>query len=497
MYLQLFAQILLFFPEVFLSLSCLQIMVYGVLMATNPSYNFPIIQKNIYYLSLYVILFCFVLTLYSPVEQMALFSDTFVFDDIAYVSKLVLFGAAFFTLVLVQPYLAAYKVNNFEYFLLLLFSLLGFSLLVSSHDFLSVYLAIELSALSAYILAAFQRKSIFSSEAGLKYFIMGAFASGLLLFGFSHIYGFCGTTTFSEIAILNFSADFSHQPILEVAIVFVLSGILFKLAAFPLHMWSPDVYEGSPTSSTVFFALVPKIALISFLYRFLYFVFPSYSYFWGPLLLVTALGSIAVSSFGIFTQENMKRMLAFSSIGHVGFMLLPLACGQYEGITASALYAIIYTLSGFAVWGLLIGNMQAKNNFYLVTLSALNNTNPLLAFIGCLAFFSLAGIPPLVGFYSKLSVFFSAIAGSLYFAVLFALFLSLLSTYYYINLVKTLYFEKKREWSFTEGVCKDLSLTISVGGLVLFLFFLEPNLLTEMGWLMSLSLEDQFLQCRF
>ena len=234
-------------------------MVYGVLMATNPSYNFPIIQKNIYYLSLYVILFCFVLTLYSPVEQMALFSDTFVFDDIAYVSKLVLFGAAFFTLVLVQPYLAAYKVNNFEYFLLLLFSLLGFSLLVSSHDFLSVYLAIELSALSAYILAAFQRKSIFSSEAGLKYFIMGAFASGLLLFGFSHIYGFCGTTTFSEIAILNFSADFSHQPILEVAIVFVLSGILFKLAAFPLHMWSPDVYEGSPTSSTVFFALVPKI----------------------------------------------------------------------------------------------------------------------------------------------------------------------------------------------------------------------------------------------
>lgn len=480
-------EITLFFPEVFLSLSCLHIMVYGVLMATNHSYNFPLIQGNIYYLSLYVVFFSFLLTLYNPVEEMLLFSGTFVLDDLTYISKLVLFGASFATLILIQPYIIAYKVNNFEYFLLILFSLLGFALLVSSFDFLSVYLAIELSALSAYILAAFQRKSIFSSEAGLKYFIMGAFASGLLLFGFSHIYGFCGTTAFSEIAALNASPNFSHQPILEVAIVFVLSGILFKLAAFPLHMWSPDVYEGSPTSSTIFFALVPKIAIISFLYRFLYFVFPAYSYFWGPLVLVSALGSIAISSFGIFSQENMKRMLAFSSIGHVGFMLLPLACGQYTAISASALYVLIYTLSGLAVWSLLVGNMQSKNNFYLVTLSSLINTNPLLAFIGCLAFFSLSGMPPLIGFYSKLYVFFSAIDNALYFAVIFALFLSLLSTYYYINLVKTLYFEKKRDWSYLPILSKDFAVLTSLSGIALIFFFLRPNFLTYGATLMALG----------
>lgn len=479
-----------FFPEIFLTFAILIILIYGVLLATDTNYNYPLINKNIYYFVCYVLFLDLMLVYLNPVDYALIFQKTFLHDDLSRIAKLFILGTSIATLILSQSYLQKSQINKYEYFLLILFSILGLNLLVSSFDLISAYLAIELQALSFYVLASFQRQSVYSTEAGLKYFILGAFSSGLLLYAFSLIYGVTGTTNLINLKNFCLDINFEGVSILKVAIIFLVSGFLFKIAAFPFHMWSPDVYEGAPTSATVFFAIVPKLAVMTFFVRLLFFSFSNFAFVWEKLILFSALGSIIYSAFVALKQDSLKRLLAYSGISHVGFMLLPLSINSLDGIQALFFYSIIYMVTSIPTWSIVSicigGKKTSQNN--IVILGALSNTSPILALIGALSFFSLAGIPPMAGFYAKVFVFFSAIKSSYYFVAFVVLAISVVSTYYYISVVKTIYFEKDRNWIFYPEVTKENSVLLAFSLVLLFFLFFNPNIILLCSQKMALSL---------
>jgi NADH-quinone oxidoreductase subunit N len=480
----------IFFPEIFLAFAILIVMVYGVFLATSITYNYPLLSRNIYFLTLFILGFTLLLVFHNPIDYGLIFQKTFIHDDLSRIAKVFVLGSAFGCLVLSQSYLENSQINNFEYFLLILFSILGLNLLISSFDLVSAYLAIELQALSFYVLAAFQRRSVFSTEAGLKYFILGAFSSGLLLYSFSLIYGYTGTTNLMNIKHFCLDLNFDGVNVIKVALIFLCAGFLFKVAAFPFHMWSPDVYEGSPTSTTLFFATVPKLAILTFFVRLLSFSFSNFVDIWEKLLLFSALGSIIYAAFVALKQDSLKRLLAYSGIGHVGFILLPLTTNSLDGLQALFFYSLIYMMTSLPVWAVVVsslgGKKRSQNSISL--LSGLSTTSPALALVGALAFFSLAGIPPLVGFYSKVFVFFSAIKASYYFVAFVVLAISVVSTYYYISVVKTIYFEKNKNWIFYKDVSKGTSILLSISLILLVFLFFNPNLLLLYSQKMALSI---------
>nr|AML60743.1 NADH dehydrogenase subunit 2 [Monodopsis sp. MarTras21] len=479
----------IFFPEIFFSLAILIVLVYGVLVATSLTYNYPLISRNIYALVLYVIFLTGLLVLNNPVDYALIFQKTFLHDDLSRIAKLFVLGSAFACLILSQSYVENSQINNYEYFLLILFSIFGLNLLISSNDLISAYLAIEMQALSFYVMASFQRRSVFSTEAGLKYFILGAFSSGLLLYAFSLIYGVTGTTNL--VNIKNFCLDpyFDGANIIQIALIFLTAGFLFKIAAFPFHMWSPDVYEGSPTSITIFFAVVPKLAVVTFFVRLYSFSFPSFSGVWEKVLLFSALGSIIYSAFVSIKQNSLKRLLAYSSIGHVGFILLPLSTNSLDGLQAVFFYMLVYMITSLPTWAVVLACMNGKKNSQnnINILAGLSTASPIMGILAALAFFSLAGIPPLVGFYSKIFVFFSAIKSSLYIVAFIVLAASVVSTFYYISVVKTIYFEKNRNWIFYNTISKEKSIILSISLILLVFLFVNPNVLLLLSQQMALS----------
>lgn len=479
----------IFFPEIFFSLAILILLVYGVLIATSLTYNYPLVSKNIYAFVLYVIFLTGLLVINNPVDYALIFQKTFIQDDLSRIAKLFVLGSAFACLILSQSYIENSKINNYEYFLLILFSIFGLNLLISSHDLISAYLAIEMQALSFYVLASFQRRSVFSTEAGLKYFILGAFSSGLLLYAFSLIYGITGTTNLINIKNFCLDPNFEGANIIQIALIFLTAGFLFKIAAFPFHMWSPDVYEGSPTSVTIFFAVVPKLAVVSFFVRLYSFSFSSFADIWEKVLLFSALGSIIYSAFVAIKQNSLKRLLAYSSIGHVGFILLPLTTNTLDGLQALFFYMLVYMIGSLPTWAVVLACMNGKKNSQnnISILAGLPTSSPLLGILAALAFFSLAGIPPLVGFYSKIFVFFSAIKSSLYLVAFIVLAASVISTYYYISVVKTIYFEKNKNWIFYNSVSKEKSIVLSVSLILLLFLFFNPNMLLLLSQQMALS----------
>lgn len=479
----------IFFPEIFLAFAILIILIYGVLLATSLTFNYPLINKNISFLVCYVLFLTLILTYKNPIDYALVFQKTFLHDDLSRIAKVFILFTSISTLILSQYYVQSSQMNNYEYYILILFSVLGLNLLISSYDLISGYLAIELQALSFYVLASFQRRSVFSTEAGLKYFILGAFSSGLLLYGFSLIYGVTGSTNFINIKNFCLDANFEGSSVLKVAIIFLIAGFLFKIAAFPFHAWSPDVYEGAPTSTTAFFAIVPKLAIVTFFVRLFYFSFSSFADVWENILLFSALGSIFYAAFVALKQESLKRLLAYSGIGHVGFILLAFSTNTGDGIQALFFYSLVYMLTSLPVWGLVLATLKAKkksqNN--ITILAGLSQTSPTLTILGALAFFSLAGIPPLAGFYAKVFVFSSAIKSSFYFIAFLVLAISGVSTYYYISIVKTIYFEKDKNWIFYNMISKEKSLILAISFFLLVFLFFNPNVLLLWSQKMALS----------
>lgn len=415
-----------------------------------------------------------VLALY-PQQASVVFSGGFIWDPIAALLKMAILLISFLAFVYARSYIAERNIPQGEYYVLGLFCVLGMMLLVSSHSFLTLYLGLELTSLPLYALIAIERNSIPGTEAAMKYFVLGALASGMLLYGMSMIYGATHSLQISEISSAILTTESSQKLILLFGLVFVVSAIAFKLGAAPFHMWVPDVYQGAPTPVTLFIGSAPKIATLGMAFRLLVDSMPSLIFQWQELLIIVAVASIAIGNVVAIVQSNLKRMLSYSAIAHLGYMSLGLLAGTAIGYAAAAFYIIAYaimTLGGFAILVLL--SKKGIEVEDISDLRGLNARSPWLAFMMLLIMFSMAGIPPMVGFFAKLGVLQALITVHLVWLATLALVFAIIGAYYYLNVVKVMYFE---EPEITTPVVTplDLRLAISVNGLILLVLGVFPS----------------------
>ena len=400
-----------------------------------------------------------------------LFHDSFVVDPFARALKLLtLTGAAVALLMSIDYWRGAGGVK-FEFPVLVLLATTGMLMMISANDLIALYVGLELQSLALYVLAAFQRNSARSSEAGLKYFVLGALSSGMLLYGASLVYGFTGSTDFADIAA---AVQPSGANIgLIFGLVFLMAGFAFKISAVPFHMWTPDVYEGAPTPVTAFFAAAPKLAAMALTVRVLITAFPAVTTQWQQIITFLAIASMALGSFAAIGQTNIKRLMAYSSIGHMGYALVGLAAGTTEGVQGVIIYLAIYlamTLGTFAC--ILAMRRHGRMIEDIDQLSGLSSTSPLMAFLLAMLLFSLAGIPPLAGFFAKFYVFLAAIHAGLYALAVIGVLLSVVGAYYYLRIVKIMYFDAPAERF--EPMDTPLAVVLGITGLFILLYFVYP-----------------------
>jgi proton-translocating NADH-quinone oxidoreductase chain N len=469
-------------PELFLIISINLILVYSVIYCTSSLFDFPLLINNVSWLSIQTLIIVFLLNINNYYCDVIIFNNSLIIDSFGILIKSFVLLSTICILLMSLRYNRFELINNFEFSILIILTILGTLLLISSYDLIAMYLAIELQSFCSYILSAFKRNSEFSAEAGLKYFILGAFSSGFLLFGCSLIYGFTGTTNYEQIALLLVGVDHNYinNNGIIIGTVFILISFLFKLSAAPFHLWAPDIYEGSPTIVTAFFAIVPKIGLLVFFLRLffdsLYALFIS----WQAILLIASVISMIVGSLGAIWQIKLKRLLAFSAIGHVGYMLIALCCCSIESIYALIFYSVIYIIMSISSFSLLLmirKNENLKKIKYIEDLTIVAKTNPFIGICFAITFFSIAGVPPLAGFFSKMFLFFSAISQSAYFLSIIGILTSVISCFYYIRIVQVSYFDQQSAWITLKKVSKEISVLTSVVTLVLVVFFIHPNFL--------------------
>lgn len=484
----------MFLPEVFLATSILIMTLHASLLVTSKRLGYPILTLSFGKLSILVLFLTFLLVNNNPISFMLVYQNTFIFDLLTANVKQILLISTICCLFIFEDNLIRQQINNFEYFILILCAVLGLLFLISSYDLISLYLAIEMQSLCLYVLAASKKNSSFSTEAGLKYFLLGSFSSALLLFGMSILYGCTGTTNFENFTLLLSGVDldnFSTTSSISNALLFVGAAFFFKIAAAPFHMWSPDVYEGSPTSSTIFFAVIPKIALFAVFIRMFQTVFSSFE---DTLLIMSiffSICSVIVGSFAALKQRKLKRLLAYSSVSHVGYLLLAFSANSIEGTQALFFYLVIYMITSLSLWSVILSINTSRNterSKTLIDFASVSTTNPLIGLTGMMALFSLAGVPPLAGFYAKMAVFLSAIGSSLIFVSLIAILCSVVSSVYYIRLIKIMYFEPKSDVSFVYPVTRACSLMMASGTFSLLYLFINPTLLLLLTEKMALCL---------
>ena len=374
-------------------------------------------------------------------------------------------------------YLQQEGMARFEYPILIMFAGLGMMLMVSAHSLLSMYMGLELQSLSLYVLAAFRRNHLKSSEAGLKYFVLGALASGMLLFGISLVYGYTGAIDFTAIGMKLDSAGGVPGVGLVIGLVFILIGMAFKVSAVPFHMWTPDVYEGAPTSVTALFAIVPKVAAMALLMRLLFGPFEAALPQWTQIIWFLSLASMGVGAFAGLAQKNIKRLMAYSSIGNMGYALVGVASGTIEGVGAVLVYLAIYMVMTAGVFGIIL-SMRCRGKAYeeIEDLSGLSRTSPLMAWALAFLMFSMSGIPPLAGFFGKLFVFQAAVAAHMYVLAVAGLLCSVVAAFYYLRVIKVMFFDDPVD-SFDRDISFSMRAVIFLSVLFTLLFILSPDLL--------------------
>ena len=400
-----------------------------------------------------------------------LFHDSFIVDPFARALKLLTLAGAAFALLMSIDYWRGAGGVKFEFPVLVLLATTGMLMMISANDLIALYVGLELQSLALYVVAAFQRDSARSSEAGLKYFVLGALSSGMLLYGASLVYGFTGSTDFADIAA---AVQPSGANIgLIFGLVFLMAGFAFKISAVPFHMWTPDVYEGAPTPVTAFFAAAPKLAAMALTVRVLITAFPAVTAQWQQIVTFLAIASMALGSFAAIGQTNIKRLMAYSSIGQMGYALVGLAAGTTEGVQGVIIYLAIYlamTLGTFAC--ILAMRRNGRMVEDIDQLSGLSSTSPLMAFLLAMLLFSLAGIPPLAGFFAKFYVFLAAIRAGLYALAVIGVLLSVVGAYYYLRIVKIMYFDAPAERF--EPMDMPLAAVLGITGLFILLYFVYP-----------------------
>jgi len=493
-------------PEIFFGISLVFLVLHGILLCSSKEKNFPLIQMSIIKLGILILLFTFFLVCNNIILiESSFYNNTIVFDNLSISSKQCIIIASIICLLIMQQYLNDQKINSFEYILLILFAVFGLLLICSSNDLITAYLAIEVQSLSFYLLAAYKKDSVFSTESGLKYFILGAFSSSMFLFGSSLIYGTTGTTNFEDLKDLFFYAypgnfffngfDGISQTfeinLLQFGLLFLIISLFFKLALAPFHIWSPDIYEGSLTSSTFFFAVIPKLGLFVLLTRFFQYSFYGFIDNYRYCIVAIAIFSIIIGSFTGLEQRKIKSLLAYSSIGHMGYSLLAFSSCTFEGLQALFCYLIVYIIAGLCTWSIFL-SLKLKNKYIkkgnkdLSDFALLVKSNNTLTLFFATVLLSLAGFPPLIGFYAKMNVFLVAIETSMYFAAIVGILCSVISTFYYIRIIKTLYFEKSLTGKLYYPISYQNSLVIGICFFLFIFLFLNPNVLYLFSYKMSL-----------
>ncbi len=411
-----------------------------------------------------------VLEICLPAGKHVTFGGSFIVDNYARFLKVLALIGSGATLLLSLEFLGHESRRIFEYAILILISTVGMMVLISAGDLIMLYLGLELMSLALYVVAASNRDNVKSTEAGLKYFVLGALSSGMLLYGMSLIYGFTGTVSFTGVA----AAAKTGSIGVAFGIVFLLAGLCFKVSAVPFHMWTPDVYEGAPTPVTAFFASAPKVAALAIFVRVTLTAFPNVMHEWQQIVVFVSIASMALGSFAAIGQRNIKRMMAYSSIGHMGFALVGLAAGTAEGAQGVVLYLAIYvamTLGSFAVIITMKRNGQAVEQ--ISDFAGLSRTNPVLAFFFAMLLFSLAGVPPLAGFFAKFHVFIAAIKAGLFTLSVVGVLCSVVGAFYYLNIIKVMYFDEPA--GAVDPMRIELRTVLAIAGIFNLLFFVYPG----------------------
>ena len=406
--------------------------------------------------------------------RIIIMNGMFIIDHFASMVKCMLMGAGALVLLLSSNWLREDNGRPFEFVVLILLSILGMMFMVSANDLLTMYMAVEMSSLALYVLASFMRDHAKSSEAGLKYFVLGALSSGMMLFGMSLIYGFSGTTSFDSLAKL-FAVHGMVSKGTIVGLVLVIVGLCFKVSAVPFHMWTPDVYEGAPTPVTAFFATAPKVAALALFTRVMLQPFGDLVGQWSQILVFVSVATMVVGALAAIMQTNIKRLLAYSSIGHAGFMLMGIASGNSAGVQAVLIYLVLYIFMSIGAFGCLL--LMRRDGHYVENikdLAGIGRTKPLMAMTISLFMFSMAGIPPLAGFFGKMYIIIAAISAGLTWLAVIGVIMSVISGYYYIKVVKVMYFDEPgRPLDTTAFNLMHIGIVISA--VVTLLFFLYPS----------------------
>ncbi|MFT4606648.1 MAG: NADH-quinone oxidoreductase subunit N [Urechidicola sp.] len=405
----------------------------------------------------------------APVDSISTFGGSFILDQLAVTLKVAICLISALVFIYSRDYLKDHDIYKGEYYVLGLFAVLGMMIMTSAHSFLLVYLGLELLSLSLYALIAFNRKSIQASESAMKYFVLGAMASGLLLYGISIFYGITGTLDLNQLAEV-VRAQLTENPVaLSFALTFIVVGLSFKLGAVPFHMWLPDIYQGAPTSVTLFIGTAPKIAGFAMAIRLLVDGLGDLQVEWSQMLLVLAVASMALGNIVAIVQTNFKRMLAYSTVSHVGFIMLGLLSGTAAGYSAAMFYTLTYAITAAVAFGvLLLLNRQGFEAENIADLTGLNDKNPWYAALLAIALFSMAGLPPTVGFYAKLSVLQAVVSIDMVWLAVVAVLLSVIGLFYYLRVVKAMYFDpsdQEHELSIKESL--DVKILLSLNGLSL------------------------------
>ena len=446
-------------PEFFIFLSAVILLVVGLFV------------KNIkLIINLSILALCIAIVLVFMQSIQTVFNNSLVIDEFSKVIKVLILMGSLSAIVMYHSSRKDLNIDLFEFPILILLATIGMMIMVSANDLIAIFIGLELQSLTLYVLAALNRNHLSSSEAGLKYFLLGALSSGLLLFGLSYIYGFTGNTNLNLISTTVTSGNIG----LIIGIVFVCSGIAFKVSAVPFHMWTPDVYEGAPTPVTAFFALAPKVAALALAVRFLVVGFGDISFDWQQIIIFLSLASMIFAAFAAIAQKNIKRLMAYSSIGHVGYALIGLACGTAQGISSLIIYLTIYLTMNIGVFAFIL-SMNNKGDYFenISDLAGLYKTHPYYSLLITIFMFSLAGIPPLAGFFGKFYIFIAAIESNLMLLAIVGILASVISAFYYLRVIKVIYFDENKN-SFEGFNSRSLNILINPSAFLILAFCVYP-----------------------
>jgi len=455
-------------PEIFLTLSIFSLLMIGVFLKN--SFNL------IFNLSSIIIIITAAIIFNRPNIEEKIFLESFTRDAFSNFFKILILISSLFVLNASKNYIIDKKLDKFEYPIIILLSILGMFFMVSSNDIIIFYLGLELQSLSLYILASIDRENLKSSESGIKYFILSALSSGLLLYGCSLLYGFSGSTNFDLIA-----NELNKENIGAVfAMVFILVGLAFKISAVPFHMWTPDVYEGAPTSITSYFAVVPKVAGLAVLIKFMFIPFSNILSEWQTIIIFISIASMILGAVAAISQKNIKRLLAYSSIGHIGYALAGVATGNISGYQSAIVYISIYVIMNIGIFSclyLLKKDGEYKEN--ISDLSGVSKKHPLLAISFLIILFSLAGIPPLGGFFAKFYIFSAVLEQQMFTLAIIGLLTTVISAFYYLKIIKIIYFDDS-VITFDAVKNKKAQASILISCSILLTFFLYPSILNKL-----------------